>query len=136
MALTLTHPNRRVLRRFFGNVSVMPSGCWHWEGAFSGSGYGSSTWNYTKTSAHRIAYWWFVRQPLKEEVVDHLCRNIRCVNPAHLEAVSQSENLRRGISARAGELREEWRRKRYQIALARLAADVDVVTEIRVRRSA
>ena len=28
--------------------------------------------------------------------LDHLCKNPRCVNPAHLEPVSHKENVRRG----------------------------------------
>ncbi len=32
--------------------------------------------------------------------IDHICRNRRCVNPAHLEAVSRSENQRRGSASR------------------------------------
>lgn len=132
----MKHPNRRALRRFFGNIRVMPSGCWHWEGAYSNSGYGSATWNYIKTTAHRLAYLMFVRRPESDEVIDHLCRNPKCVNPAHLEAVTRSENARRGVSCVPGELREQWRRERYQRELAKLAAGVEVVTEIRVRRSA
>lgn len=31
-------------------------------------------------------------------VTDHLCRNPRCVNPKHLEAVTQKENLLRGLA--------------------------------------
>lgn len=33
-------------------------------------------------------------------VVDHLCRNKLCVRPDHLEAVSQSTNVRRGIGSK------------------------------------
>jgi hypothetical protein len=29
-------------------------------------------------------------------VIDHLCRNHSCVNPEHLEAISQHENVMRG----------------------------------------
>lgn len=34
-------------------------------------------------------------------VLDHLCRNTRCVNPKHLEAVTQKENILRGIGISA-----------------------------------
>jgi hypothetical protein len=33
-------------------------------------------------------------------VIDHLCRNPRCVNPGHMEPVSQAENVRRGTAAK------------------------------------
>lgn len=96
MRLVYTHPNTRALARFFRYVNVTKSGCWEWVGSTSNSGYGMFGWNYVATTAHRVAFWWFDRMPSKSEVVDHLCRNIRCVNPAHLEAVSQSQNVQRG----------------------------------------
>jgi hypothetical protein len=43
--------------------------------------------------------------------VDHTCNNRACINPLHLEAVSHTENMRRGLERRetckAGHLWDE-----------------------------
>jgi hypothetical protein len=50
--------------------------------------------------AHRLANGHFVGPIPNGLVIDHTCRESACVNPAHLEAVSNAENLRRGRVAR------------------------------------
>jgi len=48
--------------------------------------------------AHRVAYE-ATRGPIPAGlVIDHLCRNPACCNPAHLEAVTTQENTRRANS--------------------------------------
>lgn len=52
-------------------------------------------------SAHRWAYEHFVGPIADGLVLDHLCRNTSCVNPRHLEPVTQQENVLRGSAPAA-----------------------------------
>jgi hypothetical protein len=45
---------------------------------------------------HRLMYEWFVGPIPDGKVIDHLCRNRACANVAHLEAVTQRDNILRG----------------------------------------
>jgi hypothetical protein len=78
-----------------------PDGCWLWTGGRAGSTsvYGIFTSGTRasdpKTYAHRYSYEMFVGLIPNDLVIDHLCRNKLCVNPDHLEAVTQQENLAR-----------------------------------------
>lgn len=52
--------------------------------------------------AHRVAYMAFVGPIPGGLVLDHLCMNTMCVNPDHLEPVTQSENAKRAVAALQG----------------------------------
>jgi hypothetical protein len=69
-------------------------GCWLWIGTGRGKGYGSFYYkrNYM---AHRISYELHKGKIGKGMQLDHLCRNKACVNPDHLEIVTNIENMRR-----------------------------------------
>lgn len=65
--------------------------------AYKRLGYGVFNLNGKVVQAHRFNYERF-RGPIPPGLVlDHLCRNPACVNPEHLEPVTDRENLRRGM---------------------------------------
>lgn len=77
-----------------------PTGCWLWTGGQNGEGYGLTGFrvNGRQVGAHRLSYLLRVGPIPDGHQIDHLCRVRHCLNPAHLEAVTQGENLRRGNS--------------------------------------
>jgi len=72
------------------------SGCWLWTACVSDNGYGKTTHRGRQQYAHRASYMEHVGEIPDGLVLDHLCRTRCCVNPAHLEAVTQRVNLLRG----------------------------------------
>lgn len=74
------------------------TGCWLWVGALDGNGYGHCWVGNGHTRAHRAVFWACGNHLESHLVLDHLCRNRRCVNPDHLELVTQTENVMRGTS--------------------------------------
>lgn len=78
--------------RFFSHVMKNDkSDCWLWTASLSG-GYGVFTVHGSWGSAHRWSYEYHKGSIPPGLHIDHLCRNRRCVNPNHLEAVTQREN--------------------------------------------
>jgi hypothetical protein len=76
------------------------TGCWDWTASTFPSGYGCF-WLSKVRPAHRVSYEIYVGEIPEGLTLDHLCRNIACVNPAHLEPVTQRENTLRGFNPAA-----------------------------------
>ncbi len=98
-------------QKFWERVSEdHPLGCWVWTGAVWKGGsnrYG----RFGNLRAHRWSYEHHVGPIPEGLVIDHLCRNTLCVNPEHLEAVTDKVNILRGISPPAlNALRDECKR--------------------------
>jgi hypothetical protein len=94
-------PPPTLAERFWRHVTKS-DGCWIWNGTVNKFGYGQfgihvdGKWK--PRGAHRIAYE-LSKGPIPEGLqLDHLCRNRRCVNPSHLEPVSNRENSIRGMA--------------------------------------
>lgn len=73
--------------------------CWPWAGSIdSRNTYGRFPVNKVWRRAHRVAYELLVGPIPDGLTLDHLCRNTRCVNPAHLEPCTARENHRRAVA--------------------------------------
>lgn len=91
----------RLPDRLRAKIRVNPeTACWEWQAAKNHSGYGvcrpvkpgHEGW---AALAHRVVYELLVRTIPEGLVLDHLCSVPHCVNPAHLEPVTRSENNKR-----------------------------------------
>lgn len=70
--------------------------CWEWTASRNHFGYGKFSKGNSWVRAHRFS-WELANGPIPDGlVIDHLCRNTACVNPAHLEPVTHRENVLRG----------------------------------------
>lgn len=88
------------------------SGCWVWKRP-SPNGYGLLRVNGRQTLAHRSFYEMHIG-PIPEGLsLDHLCRNPACVNPKHLEPVTQKINTIRGLAPKISQSIATEIRKRY-----------------------
>lgn len=78
--------------------------CWPWVGSMKRDGYGivglRVDGKRTSRNAHRAVYELLVGPIPAGLQLDHLCRTPACVNPAHLEPVTNGENVKRGLTAR------------------------------------
>lgn len=87
------------------NFSASPTGCWIWCGDLTKFGHGI----FRGQPTHRVALF-LAGVDITDKVVRHRCDNAPCVNPAHLETGTQSDNTADMISRR----RAGWRRKKLE----------------------
>ena len=81
--------------RFWEKVDKTDT-CWLWVASCGEYGYGQYKFDGYNYRAHRYSYELKYGNIPDGLVLDHLCRNVKCVNPDHLEIVSVRENIVRG----------------------------------------
>jgi hypothetical protein len=85
--------------RFWAQVAISgPDECWLYVGAITSRGYGAfgikhpdGLWR--TAQAHRVAYQLIKGRIPAGLILDHLCRTTACVNPSHLEPVTDAVNV-------------------------------------------
>lgn len=106
-----------LIDRLMAKVSIQPNGCWHFTGFIDGCGYGRIWAGRTSSIyAHVVSYELLIGAVPDGLQLDHTCHSAsgcsdgnkclhrRCVNPQHLEPVSETENKHR-IHANMGPAR-------------------------------
>lgn len=96
----MSKPSTPMWTRFWQKV-VKTDECWNWVGCLDGHGYGQIyDRDQRHRKAHRVSYE-FAHGAIPEGLhIDHTCHNRGCVNPDHLQAVTNKANIenRRGAN--------------------------------------
>lgn len=92
MSARPTHDNPADWLR--ARCTIIESGCWEWisPGNITKGGYARIKYRGEYMPAHRLSYCTFVGPLNDGNVLDHLCRNRKCINPAHLRQVDRLTN--------------------------------------------
>ena len=94
----------RIKAKIMEQPGPLKSPCWIWMGSLSGPGYAQIRITEDRRSwrvlVHRWMYEHHFGAPPPGADVHHKCDRPRCVNPAHLDAVTHRENIRKTTNQR------------------------------------
>ena len=80
---------RSVWLRVEKNIDFLETpGCWVWKGHQHRQGYGVTSFKGQTHLAHRMLYMMLVGPIPEGKELHHVCENVACCNPAHLQPVT------------------------------------------------
>lgn len=133
----MARSTKRPSDRLDGKYKLDTTGCWVWIASKDRDGYGMFWDGAATVRAMRFLYEMEYGSIPHGSVLDHLCRNVSCVNPAHLDCVSVAINTQRGKSAKldwkkVGFIRDSYQKKELkQVDLAnKFGVGQDVISRI------
>lgn len=85
-------PSSEWEQRFWSHVD-RTDGCWLWNGATHGKGYGGFMIDGTMYLAHRLSFWLAYGKTPDNGLVCHTCDTPLCVRPDHLYLGDKSSNM-------------------------------------------
>lgn len=95
----LVYGDDKDVDRFVSKIAINDHGCWEWLACLNNKGYGFFYFEGRPNfMAHRAAFKMANGFLSSSKELDHLCKNVRCVNPAHLQEVPHRINQYRGSS--------------------------------------
>ena len=116
MKLSPFTPN--TISSILSRLKINPAtGCAEWTGILNNKGYGYVSMNNKRVLVHRFMYEQVKGLIPRIFELDHLCRNRRCANPDHLEAVTHRENMIRGETTAASNARKTHCPKGHEYSL-------------------
>ncbi len=90
----MPHPKQTAATIYARCVELPWSGCWIWMGRLN-KGYPKLSFENKTCGGHRVLYEMLIGPIPEGLTLDHLCKIPCCVNPAHLEPVTLSVNMKR-----------------------------------------
>ena len=88
--------DNKIAQRFWDKLQI-GDGCWEWQAAKKGWGYGNFFVAGKSERAHRVAWQlWHGEDPGERQVL-HKCDNPLCCRPDHLELGDQKQNMQQMV---------------------------------------
>jgi len=107
---------KQLPQRFTDKIDInKQTGCWEWNACIDRGGYARIQYQDKFASAHRVVYTLLCGE-ITDETLDHLCKIRHCVNPNHLEQVSNKENVLRGTGPTAVNARKTHCKRGHELS--------------------